>query len=789
MALVHLSLLLGGIAIGLPIVLHLWLRQRPRQLVFPALRFLQERQRHHQRSLQLRQLLLLLLRCLLLLLLVTALARPAVATVALGDWLLALLAGMLGAVVAAITVAARVYGAGRGWQWGGGITTVVLALLTTALLARAAGAPLPRWSRDREAPVAALLVFDAAPRMDYRAENQSRLEAAREAAEWVLKQLPEGSALAIVDTRPDSPVFTLDRAAAKKAVERLTTSGRTRSLPDTLQASRHWLEQFADRQREVYVFSDLSRGAWPARTAGAAEGTGAGLPEDTRLFVLDVGVEQPKNAWLGDVQLSVQALAPGGELELRTEVSGTGVTGTRTVELLVDRPDPQRPVVRDGVVDWPEEVPRGRQEVELHPTNASAVSFRLAGLPPGITQGRLRLTGADALAIDDERFFSVLVQEATPLLVVVGDGAQAKYLVEAVAPWEERQSGRAAFSCVEIRPPALAEQTLEAFAAVLLLDPPPLAVEDWARLARYVESGGGLGVFLGHNAQPGGSFHDPVALRLLGGTLHRRWRAPTGDVFLAIGSSDHPALREFRELSTTIPWEQFPVYRHWELAPLGEGTRVLARFGNGQPALVEPPGARGRVVVLTTPLSDPLRPRGREAWNELPTGPDAWPFVMLADQLARYLGGSGTVQLNFLTGQTGEWVGRPEQEPEKYLLYLPDGTTQELPVHEGRAAVRSPEQPGQYRLRGYRNGVVLRGFSVNLPLPATDLTRIAEHELDGWCGAGRYQLVRRGADLQRRVGQVRATRGLEFYPALLVALVFVLALEHLLANLFYGLRA
>ena len=63
MAFMHAALL-GGIAlIAVPIVLHLIMRQKPKHLEFPALRFIKQRENSNRRRLRLRHLLLLLLRC------------------------------------------------------------------------------------------------------------------------------------------------------------------------------------------------------------------------------------------------------------------------------------------------------------------------------------------------------------------------------------------------------------------------------------------------------------------------------------------------------------------------------------------------------------------------------------------------------------------------------------------------------------------------------------------------------------------------------------------------------
>src|SRR5438105_13759480 len=70
-------LLLGGLTlVGVPILLHLIMRQKPKQLPFPAFRFLLQKHKTNLRKLRLRHLLLLMLRVLLLALICLALARP-----------------------------------------------------------------------------------------------------------------------------------------------------------------------------------------------------------------------------------------------------------------------------------------------------------------------------------------------------------------------------------------------------------------------------------------------------------------------------------------------------------------------------------------------------------------------------------------------------------------------------------------------------------------------------------------------------------------------------------------
>ncbi|MFM7150895.1 MAG: BatA domain-containing protein [Gemmataceae bacterium] len=76
MTFIHGYLLGGLILAGIPVLLHLLMRQKPKRLPFPAFRFLKARQQSNQRRMQIQHLLLLLLRVCLLVALCLGLARP-----------------------------------------------------------------------------------------------------------------------------------------------------------------------------------------------------------------------------------------------------------------------------------------------------------------------------------------------------------------------------------------------------------------------------------------------------------------------------------------------------------------------------------------------------------------------------------------------------------------------------------------------------------------------------------------------------------------------------------------
>src|SRR5205807_10520282 len=76
MSFVHPLLLGGLLLIGIPVLIHLIMQQKPKRLPFPAFRFLLQKHRTNQRRLRLRHWLLLALRMLLVALVCLALARP-----------------------------------------------------------------------------------------------------------------------------------------------------------------------------------------------------------------------------------------------------------------------------------------------------------------------------------------------------------------------------------------------------------------------------------------------------------------------------------------------------------------------------------------------------------------------------------------------------------------------------------------------------------------------------------------------------------------------------------------
>ena len=97
-----------------------------------------------------------------------------------------------------------------------------------------------------------------------------------------------------------------------------------------------------------------------------------------------------------------------------------------------------------------------------------------------------------------------------------------------------------------------------------------------------------------------------------------------------------------------------------------------------------------------------------------------------------------------------------DRHPDRYQLFTPLGQPQDVTAADGRVAVRFTEYPGAYRLKGNRGGPVVRGFSVNLPQTASQLTRLSKGELDQLLGPDRYHFARSQDEIVLGVGEAAA---------------------------------
>jgi hypothetical protein len=276
-------LLLGGLLLmGVPVLLHLIMRPKPKRLPFPAFRFLVQRHQSNQRKLRLRQLLLLALRVFLLAAICLALARPKI-------------------------FSERIHLSG-----------------------------------DRS--VAAVLLFDTSYSMEYTVNGRSRLDEAKRRAQELLDELPEGSRIAILDTAEPGGEWLSSVALARERIDRLRLRHANGPLTSRLGEAYRLLTEMEQAvedtgeglPRFLYLFSDRTQQSWdPNRLQELQQARDRLTPGLNAVFV-DVGVENPADLAITDLKLPRQRIAADGKLLLHATVQATGVDGETELICRID---------------------------------------------------------------------------------------------------------------------------------------------------------------------------------------------------------------------------------------------------------------------------------------------------------------------------------------------------------------------------------------------------------------------------------------------------------------------
>lgn len=736
-------LLFGLLLAGVPIGLHLLLRQKPRRVVFPAFRFLAQRKQTNQRRMQLRHLLLLLLRVTVIAVLVLAFARP------------------------------RLFG--------------------------------DRIGAAMDRPVVAALLFDTSPSMGYTVAGMSRLDEALSRCRELLDELEPTSRVALIDSGESAPETlgsVLDARSRLKQIQIRSGAGPlNRAVERALDfLARHRADspshQGVDTSRSpahlLVIFSDRTRGCWDAR------GTQPVIPDGVSVLFVDVGSKTPVNLGIESVELTPTTVAPGGRYVVRVRVRGT--IGGHENEVTCQAAD------QEGLAAGAEGLNKSsaptRQPVTLTRDQTQAlITFeqqapKTAG-PHGLT---FRLGTRDALAADDARYALLTVRGIGKMLTLV----ESDHSVSRI--WNAAQEALGSFTN-EVRDYAKAESVnLSEYNVVTLCQPTRIPTELRRRLLDFVRKGGGLAVVPGGEETVPNEFNVPelfpAPLVSLAPAQTLYWARFGGThslmlPFVAWSRSSDPdfARDELRPL----------VRRYWKLGKLADGAATVAAYENSDAALAERVVGRGRVLLFTTPL-DIRRIDSLTQWTNY-WQDSSFGLVLIDRASRYLAGEEIPPETAFICGtEPSARVPTPLVPPYTIEGPGLTGGERKLrmPAANGEIAVAQAKLPGNYLVRDGRNspasGVRPRpdspwpmlpalchpvaGFSLNIPAGETDLDSIPQQELEAIFGEKSLVEQGKAATLRAALSMSRPSP-VELMPYLLLALLAVMTLEGVFANRFY----
>lgn len=389
--------------------------------------------------------------------------------------------------------------------------------------------------------------------------------------------------LVLFDRTAHAPVRSTDDAGRlRRALADAAPGDAGTRLAPALRLAGSLLEASGPANRVVVLVSDFGAGLGDEEVE---------LPPGTEVRTEAVGGEPP-----GGVAVLDAAAAEG---------AAPGAGGVRVRARLLARAPPAgstEVVLEAGG--------RERRRVDLTPGTPSEVTFGPVPAPDGPVPVSVRVAG-DRLEADDAFHLVIDGGRAVPVRVLErpGRGDASLYVQRAL------ELSRDPPLRVDVRAPErIGSDVLEGQRVVILNDRPLPRGREARALRAFVEAGGGLLVATGpgtvSDGDAAGSFL-PVRL----GPVAERERE--GGARLASMERSHPVFEPFREPgSASLAAARF--LRSRRLEPV-DSARVLARFDDGSPALVEGRAGRGRILVWASTLDT--------YWSDLPVQPAFLPFV------------------------------------------------------------------------------------------------------------------------------------------------------------------
>ncbi|MBL8798077.1 MAG: VWA domain-containing protein [Planctomycetia bacterium] len=715
-------------AVSIPILIHLFSRRRYRIVTWAAMRFLLAAQKQTVRRMRLEQYLLLATRTLILLLLVLAMASVA-------PWAEALWAKLFP-------------------------DSAVLAVMHR---------------RTHK-----VVVLDGSFSMGLKEGDRTCFDLARAQALQLIETAPGGDGFSvlllaappqrIVPEPSDDPQKVADE------VRKLRLPHGNGDLAGALHAVEDMLRRSPGKYeaREVYFFTDLQKSTWTGRASAEASEVMQRLQGQARVVFVDVGHEAPGNRAITNLTLGAPLAATNTVTPIIATVQNYGAEEGKAVrvELRVGK-------ARQNAADPPFDLRTVAQEMVRVPAGRTglAVAFSHKFSTPGDYAVQVRLEN-DNLELDDARTMIVRVKNTVPVMLVNGKPAVEEYdkatgyLRDALQPTDGRGPSES-----PIRPRVLSESQfadaalgdLTGYDCVFLCDVARLSTPEVKRLEVHLRRGGGLVFCLGprvdleaYNRLLFKSGEGVLPARLLG--VQRA--APDRPFMFFAPDEDFrlPPLDAFASIvgRFNLLEPRFAAYVRAEVPAKGRGRKVLgfipepqragagvparppadpaATLPSGDPAIVEAPNQRGRVLLVTTTVNKDWnnwadRPSMLAMMHELlqyaAAGRLNGQAVLVGEPLEEFLpAGSVGLEVTTLTPDLRTVRGKAEDKDETALFRF--GETDQSGIYKATVG----QHPREYL------------FAVNVPTVTdaqqaseSDLTRLNREEVKTAYPPWDFQLV------------------------------------------------
>jgi hypothetical protein len=616
-----------------------------------------------------------------------------------------------------------------------------------------------------------VVLLDDSPSMTVRDERGSSFARAQQSAMRIADLAQEGDKvylLPLSEVRPGAELPAARTAASfRAAVERLLPTFFTTSYAAALREAGTILATSADANREVVLITDGQATQFGV-TGGAPDSTAA-LDARSRVFVVSSPSRRRDNAAVGPAGVITRILAGRKPVRLSAGMSNFGdapLTGSSASVYL----DGSRVAQRS--VDLPS---RGTVEKV----------FQFSPARRGILGGHVEIED-DLYEPDNRWFYTLSVPENINILLTGPDDA-ATGLAALALTLAGDTSLAGSLSVQRSSEEGLGSIDLGKYDVVILCGVHGFGAPGARRIARFVQSGGGLMIFPG--AASAVSLYNEQLLPAL--SLPRWSSGPVTQApgaYLTFGKVDfgHPLFEGLFDRGSGIRKKQ-PVIESPRIVtalPLSAGERGAAviALSNGWTFLADYGAGNGRVLVCAVEAG--------LGWSDFPM---KGIFAPLLHRAVMYLASRGGEQPAFTAGEQVHLAARLRDfsDRDTYSVTGPDGTTQRIvpSMQPGTGAalfaLSPPPEPGVYTVvrdmrEGERAPHAVAAAAVNVDRSESDLRTATDDELAAFwqrMGISGNNVRVVGAD-QSPVTMIREARfGVELWKHCLALAVFLALAE------------
>ena len=603
------------------------------------------------------------------------------------------------------------------------------------------------------APEAYYILLDNSYSMGAVSNNSSSFERGKEACFKVMKALRsiDSVSFALVSKGSDVKIngMTSNFADTENKIKAAGLSFRSTSIRSGLNTAIAALKETPVGSKQIIVVTDFALHGYADFDLTASE-----LDPGINIVFVDVG-EAVDNLAVNSVTASVSSF----EDRMKFDVNIAGYASSRYSKVPVT-------LMQNGkkaAYGFADVKPGRKTEKILYADSGENET----------DTGNAKIEINDALAVDNNSFYTVSGRQLKKLLLVDGDVKISSFLSEtfylnlALNPNQRFSADIVPSVCVlnELR-----NKNLSEYKAVVLCNVPVLLPSDADKLASYVKAGGNLVYFLGDKI-------DINSYSALPGSIFPAVISGEAEGYLRIdektASSNHPVLKNVgtEELGKAV------FYRVYKLSPKSKCFSFLDFSGINCPMMLEAnksSAESGKVIVFPFPAD-----RDR---TDFPLRNAYVPFMQ---ELAKYLA-EGRMRENVSSISVGDVFKRKFEVlgvSNSVEVTNPSGTAKKIVPAGNTFEYPFTEAPGIYVYKyADKKGKKTEYFSVNLDTASgeSNLKKISSSDLlKLFPPKASVHAIKGGKNTKGDI--VSIVRGEEISLPLLIALLFLLTVEGMLS--------